>query len=498
MSAGEQDEALRNVFWIGGATAAGKSTAADVLAERYGVTVYHFDRQEPFHVYRSIPEEQPHLIRFMGRTMDDRWVLRSPEAMVEELLASWTERFSMVVDDLRSLVQEGPVVAEGAGLFPILVYPLLTVPPNGVWLIPSAEFQRWVRETRGASVAKNSHISDQDRARENVIARDGLLARRLQRQAEDLSLPMISVDARSVTSVPDCIDARLESWLQSLPHPSPSLVNRERHQSVALRPQTPPWYDRLAEVQERYFYPWQSHLPPRHGEDVYAEVVRESVSHESDVLDVACAQGDIALTLAPSARSVVGYDRTAKWIELARHRAAEQGITNAQFVVHDSSPGANGGSARLPGAGGSYDLLICSKGPFHWVEDARRVARPGARVMMLVPNPTPLTPWTTMLPEQLAWTDPENGNPLWAHDNISSRLNRIGIFIESYWTFVVPETFERPEDLYEWRAFGYTSDEVPAFDEVCDRLEQIFDRYGSVDGVSVLHSRFLWTARVPT
>lgn len=276
-----------------------------------------------------------------------------------------------------------------------------------------------------------------------------------------------------------------------------SSLNGGCHQSVALPPQTPPWYDRLAEIQEGYFYPWRSHLPPRHGEDVYADVVQECVSRESDVLDVACAQGDIALAIAPSARSVLGYDRTPKWIELAEQHAAEQGMTNARFVVHDSSPGANGGRARLPGAEGAYDLIVCSKGPFHWVEDARRVTRPGARLIMLVPSATPVLPWTRMLPEPLAWTDAENGNPLWAYDYFAARLNRIDISIDAYWTFVVPETFERPEDLYEWRAFGYTADEVPAFDEVRDTLELIFNRYGSADGVSVPHSRLLWTARVP-
>jgi len=106
-------------------------------------------------------------------------------------------------------------------------------------------------------------------------------------------------------------------------------------------------------------------------------------------------------------------------------------------------------------------------------------------------------PWTAMLPEPLAWTDAENGNPVWAYDTIAARLAPFGISIDHYWTFVVPETFERPEDLYAWRAFGYTEDEVPAFDEVRDTLELIFDRYGSAEGVSVPHSRFLWTAQVP-
>jgi hypothetical protein len=115
--------------------------------------------------------------------------------------------------------------------------------------------------------------------------------------------------------------------------------------------------------------------------------------------------------------------------------------------------------------------------------------------IMLVPNPTPVLPWTAWLPEPLAWTDPENENPLWAHDHITVRLQASGLSIDQYGTFVVPETFERPEDLYQWRAWGYVEEEVPTFDEVLPTLERIFERYGDSRGVTVPHSRFLWTAR---
>lgn len=209
-------ERLRNVFWIGGATAAGKTTAADVLAKGHGIGVYHFDRQEPFHLHRSIPEEQPHLIRFMARTMDERWVLRSPEMMIDELVATWTERFPMVVDDLSHLVQQGPVIAEGAGFFPSLVRPFLTENSQAIWLIPSPEFQRCVRDTREVTVADHPHISDRDRAYENLVARDRLLASRLQKEAEELNLPMISIDAHNIASVADCIEPYVATWLQTL------------------------------------------------------------------------------------------------------------------------------------------------------------------------------------------------------------------------------------------------------------------------------------------
>jgi hypothetical protein len=65
---------------------------------------------------------------------------------------------------------------------------------------------------------------------------------------------------------------------------------------------------------------------------------------------------------------------------------------------------------------------------------------------------------------------------------------------ECHWTYNVPEVFPSPEELYRWRAWGYTPEEVPAFEEVRPILARIFAEHGGPDGVAVCHSRFLWKA----
>jgi len=132
---------------------------------------------------------------------------------------------------------------------------------------------------------------------------------------------------------------------------------------MRLSAQTPPWHDRLATLQEGYRYPWQSILPAWYGEDAYLELVRQHVRSDTDVLDAACAHGEVSLEIAPQAQSVLGFDRTAAWIELAQRTARERGITNASFVRHDSSADANGGRARIPTDDASFDVLIRSAVP---------------------------------------------------------------------------------------------------------------------------------------
>jgi SAM-dependent methyltransferase len=264
---------------------------------------------------------------------------------------------------------------------------------------------------------------------------------------------------------------------------------------MRLLPQTPAWYDRLATLQEGYSYPWRSRLDPWHGEDTYLGLVQRHLHPDADVLDVACGHGAVALAVAPHVRSVLGYDRTAAWVALAQRAAGERGLANTTFLTHDSSPAANGGRARLPAADASFDLLICSKGPFHWVEDARRVARPGAALLMLVPDAVPLPDWHAQLPAALRWK--EAADPQWARPAIERQLAAAGLALHSWWSFDVPEVFPDPEQLYTWLAWGSTPEEVPAFDDARPALVAIFAEHGDPNGVAVRYRRYLWKAEVP-
>jgi SAM-dependent methyltransferase len=262
-----------------------------------------------------------------------------------------------------------------------------------------------------------------------------------------------------------------------------------------FRPHSSAWYERLSTLQTGYFYPWRSQLGNGNGEDAYLALVRQYVRSDIDVLDVACGHGEVCLDVAPACRSVLGYDRVAAFIELAQQGAAERQRLNATFVCADSSPESNAGRARIPASDDSFDLIICRRGPFHWVEDAQRVARPAARLIMLVPNATPATPWSASLPDPLGWSDSDD--PLWARDRLSARLAPSGLAIESYWICVVPEVFTNVEELYRWRAWGWTPEEVPPLEAVRPILERIFREFSGPDGLTVRHSRFLWTATVP-
>jgi 2-phosphoglycerate kinase len=183
---------LRHVYWIGGGSGAGKSTIARRIAARHGLHVYSTDEAMPDHARRSTPEDAPYLSGFMTMDMDERWVNRSPETMLETFHWFRGEGFGLIVEDLLRLPAETGIVVEGFRLLPHLVKPLLAAQDHAVWLLPTPEFRRTAFDGRGWEIPRKT--GDPERARRNLLERDRMFTDRLFEETKRLELPVIEVD----------------------------------------------------------------------------------------------------------------------------------------------------------------------------------------------------------------------------------------------------------------------------------------------------------------
>jgi len=188
-------EQLGHVYWIGGGSGAGKSTIARRLAAQHGLRVYPTDDVMADHARRSTPEDSPLLHRFMAMDMDERWVSRSPQTLLETFHWFQGECFNMIIEDLLRLPREPGVIAEGFRLLPRLVKPLLSVSTNAVWLLPTPGFRQAIVERRsGSTWGFLAKCSDPERALANLLGRDRMFTDILREETQRLEVPAIDVD----------------------------------------------------------------------------------------------------------------------------------------------------------------------------------------------------------------------------------------------------------------------------------------------------------------
>jgi hypothetical protein len=136
-----------------------------------------------------VPRLAPH--EFASLTMDQRWVEPDVETMLRWFLETSRDRLRIVLEDLRQLPEEPGVIVEGPQLFPSFVAPLLASPAHAVFLVPRPEEQRERLVARGPM----TWTSEPDLARAKAVERDLLISQVFAREAEELGLPLLTVDA---------------------------------------------------------------------------------------------------------------------------------------------------------------------------------------------------------------------------------------------------------------------------------------------------------------
>ncbi len=182
------------MYWIAGGSGAGKSTVARRLADRYGLHLYATDDVMQDHARRSTAVEAPYLDRFMAMDLDERWLNRSPQTMLDTFHWFRGEGFALIVEDLLRLPAGTRVIAEGFRLLPHLVRPLLADPGRAVWLLPTPEFREVAFDSRGTGWDIPNRTSDPARARRNLLERDRMFTDHLVEETGRLHLPAITVD----------------------------------------------------------------------------------------------------------------------------------------------------------------------------------------------------------------------------------------------------------------------------------------------------------------
>ncbi|MEV0702078.1 hypothetical protein AB0I53_29770 [Saccharopolyspora sp. NPDC050389] len=211
---------MRNALWIGGGQWAGKSTVARLLAVQYGLTTYHYDYHDArAHNDRRIARRVELGESTIEPDPDTVWVHPTPEEMADQTLAGFPIRFEWALDDLRALVSGRPIIAEGWGLRPDLVAPIVDSPRRMVVMVPTQEFRQHQLRALPRAAAFGHQVSDPTRAQQNRLARDRLVADEAVRTARRLGIRVIEVDgSRDAEAVANSIADHFAPYLPPPEH----------------------------------------------------------------------------------------------------------------------------------------------------------------------------------------------------------------------------------------------------------------------------------------
>ncbi|MES2255678.1 MAG: class I SAM-dependent methyltransferase [Pseudomonadota bacterium] len=117
------------------------------------------------------------------------------------------------------------------------------------------------------------------------------------------------------------------------------------------------------------------------GEDLAALEAVVKTAAPVRALDMGSGGGHVAYLMARHAKSVVAVDLSAEMLAAVTETAKSKGLANIE--THRASVD------RLPFADGSFDLVVSRYSAHHWhnfdggLREARRVARPGAPVVLM-------------------------------------------------------------------------------------------------------------------
>lgn len=184
---------LSHVYWLGGASCAGKSTISHALVERFGMHLYDCDAAYETHVAQATPERFPLLHRLSRLSWNEVWS-RSVEQQLREELALYHEEWPLILDDLGKLPPDRPILAEGNALLPELFDGTGILPDRTIWVVSTPEFQRETYARREWVPGILAQCDDPEQAWRNWMGRDAGFAAHVTAQAHARDRTVITVD----------------------------------------------------------------------------------------------------------------------------------------------------------------------------------------------------------------------------------------------------------------------------------------------------------------
>jgi adenylate kinase family enzyme len=184
---------MNKIYYIGGSPCSGKSTVAEILAEKYGFQYFKQDDYLEEYLGRGIEDGHDLFVKVASMSPDEMW-LRSPEEQCGEEIAIYEAMFNYLMDDISKLSGDKPIIADGAGFMPQLLKTHGVDSSYYISMIPTREFQMEMYSKRDWVSEYLADCTSPDLAFENWMERDVLFGQRVLEEAERCGYISLVVD----------------------------------------------------------------------------------------------------------------------------------------------------------------------------------------------------------------------------------------------------------------------------------------------------------------
>ena len=198
-----------NTYFIGGSPCSGKSTVAEIIANRYDL--YYFKVDDYLDKYTELGAKKNLEICMKQKVLSPEQIwMREPIIQCKEELQFYEEIFDFLIEELKSISYEGGIVTEGAAYLPELMKQMNVAPNRYISITPTKDFQMFHYKKREWVPFVLEGCSDKGKAFENWMERDALFADEVRRQCERENYRSIVNDG--TISIEELVDVMIKQF----------------------------------------------------------------------------------------------------------------------------------------------------------------------------------------------------------------------------------------------------------------------------------------------
>lgn len=197
------------IYYLGGGTCCGKSTATELLCEKYDMQLFKQDDYLFDYLEQLAATGHKIAAKQLSQSMEEMWLGTTAAEMCAEEMQLYAAMLPLSLASIAALPGQGNVLAEGAGFLPALIHNAGVDMRHYACIVPTTDFRRSEYAKRPWISQYLVDVSNKEAAFENWMERDALFSETALTQAQCLGYETYVVDGSEPISRTVCVLERV-------------------------------------------------------------------------------------------------------------------------------------------------------------------------------------------------------------------------------------------------------------------------------------------------